>query len=84
MRYHELVSSNRIQTCALSVEKNLYIMEIWKGKIYASFGTLDIKYQFFIRISSSLGKAELYEGTKSIIFLDVFGLFSKPHPMINA
>lgn len=48
--YHELVSSNRIQTCALCVEKNLYIMEIWKGKIYASFGTLDIKYQFFIRI----------------------------------
>lgn len=40
----------RIQTCALCVEKHIYIMEIWKEKIYASFGTLDIKYQFFIRI----------------------------------
>ena len=98
MRYHESVSSNRIQTCAL-YEEPLRSQEllgfryfqtcydndvferlvlpvgdnksIWKGKIYTSFGTLDIEYQFFIRISLSLGKAEPYEGTKRLFFLYV-------------
>ena len=43
----------------------------------ASFGTLDIKNQFFIRISLSLGTAGLKVVTDGRMFLDVFILFFK-------
>ena len=43
----------------------------------ASFGTLDTKNQFFIRISLSLGTTGLKVVTNGRMFLDVFILFFK-------
>ena len=43
----------------------------------ASFGTLEIRNQFFIRISLSLGTAGMKVVTNGRMFLDVFVLFFK-------
>ena len=52
--------------------------EYWTTlKMGASFGTLEIRNQFFIRISLSLGTAGMKVITNGRMFLDVFVLFFK-------